>query len=337
MVHWSGGLRRCGRGFHALRQFLQRHLDAAFVRDLFQVRPVFGRDGSVGECPCADSHLADAQIASGEGGIHSVFAAEVLQELLVIHNGGTLSSVARHGNMICSVASHIVSSMDDHDLDSPGGRLKWARKQAGFETATDFAKRYGYNPTSYRAYENNQNGFSKQAHELADHLNIPARWLLRGGDLEGGGAAAEDSFTQQAKEMGLSLIPELELGYSMGGGSVFADYQRRGFVPFQRDWLRGFMRGTFADLFVARGSGDSMTPTLLDGDIVLIDTAQKRIDQQDRIWALSYGDLGMIKRVRRLPGGSYRIMSDNPAVSPIDATDEEMHVVGRVVWIGRTM
>src|SRR3546814_1172822 len=29
-----------------------------------------------------------------------------------------------------------------------------------------------------------------------------------------------------------------------------------------------------------------------------------------RIWALAYGDLGMIKRVRRLPGGTYRLRSD---------------------------
>src|SRR3546814_6951458 len=78
-----------------------------------------------------------------------------------------------------------------------------------------------------------------------------------------------------------------------------------------------------------------MTPTLLDGDIVLIDTAQKDIGQQDRIWALAYGDLGMIKRVRRLPGGTYRLMSDNPAISDIEAADGEMHVVGRVVYIGR--
>ena len=90
-------------------------------------------------------------------------------------------------------------------------------------------------------------------------------------------------------------------------------------------------------MFVARGEGDSMMPTLLDGDIVLIDTAQKQITQQDRIWALSYGDLGMIKRVRRLPNGVYRITSDNEVVEPIEVADEEMHVVGRVIWIGRSM
>lgn len=226
-------------------------------------------------------------------------------------------------------------AMDDPDLDSPGGRLKWARSQSGFDTAADFAKRYGYNPTSYRAYENNQNGFSKLAHEFGDKLGVPGRWLLEGGDLEraDNGTPSE----AQAREMGLALIPELELGYSMGGGSIFNDYRQTGFVPFQREWLRAFMRGTFADMFVARGEGDSMMPTLLDGDIVLIDTAQRTIDKQDRIWALSYGDLGMIKRIRRLPNGIYRITSDNPVVEAIEVADDEMHVVGRVVWVGRTM
>lgn len=226
--------------------------------------------------------------------------------------------------------------MDSDQLDTPGKRLRWAREQAGFASAKDFSSRYGENPTSYRAYENDQNGYAKKAYDFADRLGVSAKWLLHGGEQER--AQGQEIATEKlAKELGLSLVPELELGYSMGGGSVFTDYRQRGIVPFQRDWLRGFMRGTFADLFVARGEGDSMTPTLLDGDIVLIDTAQKSIMSQDRIWALSYGDLGMIKRVRRLPGGTYRIMSDNPSVEPIEASDGEMHVVGRVVWIGRTM
>jgi phage repressor protein C with HTH and peptisase S24 domain len=239
--------------------------------------------------------------------------------------------------MICSATLCNVVPMEEIDLDSPGGRLKHARMQAGYEEAADFAKRVGMKAVTYRAYENNQNGFARHVETFADALGVPARWLTLGGDLERdtGGSAGE--LEMQAKAMGLSLVPELELGYSMGGGSVFSDYRHTGFVPFQRDWLKSYMRGSFADLFVARGTGDSMMPTLLDGDIVLIDTAQKRIDQQDRIWALSYGDLGMIKRVRRLPGGTYRIMSDNPAVEPLEATDEEMYVVGRVVWIGRTM
>jgi phage repressor protein C with HTH and peptisase S24 domain len=121
----------------------------------------------------------------------------------------------------------------------------------------------------------------------------------------------------------------------MGGGAVFSDYEHVGTVPFARDWLRRKMKGSFGDLFVAEGRGDSMQPTMLNGDTVLIDTAQKNIREQDLIWALSYGDLGMIKRVRRLPSGGFLVLSDNQAVAPFEAHDGEMHVVGRVIWIGR--
>lgn len=45
----------------------------------------------------------------------------------------------------------------------------------------------------------------------------------------------------------------------------------------------------------------------------------------------------MIKRVRRTPQGSYLLMSDNPTISPIEAVDGELAVLGRVIWIGRRM
>lgn len=240
--------------------------------------------------------------------------------------------------MIYSVAMCDSARMDDSQ-DAQAKRLKLARESAGYKTATDFAKAMQINPVTYRAYETGQNSYVKLAHQFAGRLRVSGKWLIEG-DPEDQAALAEEQrpdsdLETAAKALGLTLVPQLELGYSMGGGSVFTEYRHTGFVPFHRDWLAAFAKGAFADLFVARGDGDSMQPTLLDGDIVLIDTAQKRIEQQDRIWAISYGDLGMIKRVRRLPSGSYRIMSDNPTVPPIDAVDDEMHVVGRVVWIGR--
>lgn len=228
--------------------------------------------------------------------------------------------------------------MRDDSIGAQGERLKKARVAAGYANAADFAKLMKIHPTTYRAYEAGQNGFAKLAYRFADKLDVPVKWLLEGGpDQRRAVEPQGDDLEQTAKELGLALVPQLELGYSMGGGSIFTDYRHTGVVPFQRDWLRGLMRGGFGDLFVARGEGDSMQPTMLDGDIVLIDTAQKDITQQDRIWAISYGDLGMIKRVRRLPGGTYRILSDNSAVEPFDAADGEMYVVGRVIWIGRRM
>lgn len=134
---------------------------------------------------------------------------------------------------------------------------------------------------------------------------------------------------------GTVLIPQLDIGFSMGGGTVFEDYAQTALIPFPREWLRPMIGGTFGDLFVARGEGDSMMPTILDGDVVIIDTAQKTILKQDRLWCLSYGDLGMIKRVRVQPDGGILVISDNPAVENYTAYDGEVHTIGRVIWIGR--
>lgn len=297
---------------------------------------MLGRD-AVAAAPLANVDALDAEILgdrrrASKLGDQRVMIGEGL------HSGATLQHVARKRNMICSAPLCKEASMIDDSLEAQGARLKKARLAAGYSSASDFAKAMHLLPVTYRAYENGQNSYAKFAHQFAGRLRVSARWLLEGGDDgEKAEERPESDLEASAKELGLALVPQLELGYSMGGGSVFHDYRHTGFMPFHRDWLKGIMRGAFADLFVARGEGDSMTPTMLDGDIVLIDTSQKRIEQQDRIWALSYGDLGMIKRVRRLPSGTYRILSDNPAIPPIDAADEEMHVVGRVIYIGRRM
>lgn len=133
------------------------------------------------------------------------------------------------------------------------------------------------------------------------------------------------------------MIAEADIAYSMGGGSVIEDHAESRMVPFRRDWLSRLTRGGPADVFLTRGQGDSMMPTLLDDDDVLVNRADRSIRQQDRIWALGYGDLGMIKRVRRLPSGMFQLNSDNAAVTPVEATEDELFIVGRVIWIGRSV
>lgn len=150
-----------------------------------------------------------------------------------------------------------------------------------------------------------------------------------------GGERGPASIAEFAQAQGIAMVEEVDLALGMGGGTTNDAPESMGLVPFKLDWLRGLHAGALESLRVVRGRGDSMQPTIHDGDTVLIDLAQKRIDDQDRIWAVYWGDLGMIKRVRQTPRGSYMLLSDNPVVSPIEAVDGEMHVMGRVVWIGR--
>ena len=147
------------------------------------------------------------------------------------------------------------------------------------------------------------------------------------------------SLQDMAEEQGWALIEEVDL--SLGMGATFLDPdlvpESRGLVPFKVDWLRDIFRGPISHLKVVRGSGDSMEPTIRDGDFVLIDTSRQRLSEQDVIWAVSYGDLGMIRRLRQLPSGGVSLMPDNQNVRPIEAYDGEMHIMGRVIWIGRRM
>lgn len=189
-------------------------------------------------------------------------------------------------------------------------------------------------PTINALIKGNATG-SKHLHRIAAELETSPAYLAGETDDPTPVAPRVSAMEALADEMDLAFLPELDIGYSMGGGTILESYEQKGVVPFSRAWLRSLMTGNVGDLFVARGDGDSMEPTLKDGDIVLIDTAQQTIRHQDRIWAVAYGDLGMIKRVRRTPAGSYLLMSDNSTIPPIECHDDEMHVIGRVCWIGR--
>lgn len=138
-----------------------------------------------------------------------------------------------------------------------------------------------------------------------------------------------------AAEHGIVFLEELDLALGMGATFLDGTAEVRGIVPFKQDWLSGIFSGSMQHLKVVRGKGDSMQPTIMDGDLVIVDMSQRRIDDQDRIWAVAYGDFGMIRRIRVTHRGSWLLMPDNAVVRPDEVSDGEAHIMGRVIWIGR--
>lgn len=130
-------------------------------------------------------------------------------------------------------------------------------------------------------------------------------------------------------------IQEWDVAYGMGGGT-YLDLPVKGQGHrFSRSWLRAYTHAPPERVFLARGTGDSMAPTILDSDALVIDTSDNRVQIADKIWAAVYGTTGIVKRLRPMPDGSVKILSDNPSVPPETAYDGEMSVVGRVVAIIR--
>lgn len=218
---------------------------------------------------------------------------------------------------------------------SIGDRIKERLSELGISQA-ELARRVKVSQPTINALINGNNQGSKHLHVIASELETSPAWLAGETDDMTPHSPRQSAIEALADELDLAMVPEFDIGYAMGGGNTLSErFEQTGVVPFARAWLRPMIGGTIGDLFVARGDGDSMEPTLRDGDIVLIDSAQRRVKSQDRIWAVIYGELGMIKRVRRTPGGSYLLLSDNPNVPPVECFDGEMNVIGRVCWIGR--
>lgn len=156
---------------------------------------------------------------------------------------------------------------------------------------------------------------------------------------EGGSDYRRDEVTSlsaadHAREIDAVLVPHYGSWLSMGGGTVVSEPAILEYFSFSRSWLRGRIRGMPEDVVLLNGEGDSMEPTIRDGDVLLVDRSQRNV-QSDKIYAIAVGDTGMVKRLRKERGGGYTILSDNSLVPPDHANDGEMEVLGRVIWIGR--
>jgi phage repressor protein C with HTH and peptisase S24 domain len=103
-------------------------------------------------------------------------------------------------------------------------------------------------------------------------------------------------------------------------------------VAFCRSWLgrNGF---DAKQLTAASMHGNSMEPTIRNGDNLLIDISSKDVQDGD-IYAIRDGERLLIKRLQRQLGGHVRMISDNALYPMIEAPLAEVDVVGRVVWRG---
>ena len=112
-----------------------------------------------------------------------------------------------------------------------------------------------------------------------------------------------------------------------------------GFLAFQASWLA--KKGINPDCArVLTAKGDSMEPTIRDGDVLLVDTSIDSLINHG-IYVLVYAGLVLVKRVTKRMDGSVLIRSDNreaydDEIVAADAT-HDLIIAGRVMWFGRTM
>lgn len=136
---------------------------------------------------------------------------------------------------------------------------------------------------------------------------------------------------------GFRLVPRLDVGASAGPGALAESERMTDSLAFRGEWLRRVASGSLDALSVIKVSGDSMLPTLSDGDEILVDAADGAARLRDGIYVLRADGALMVKRIAMNPAGhGFTVSSDNPAYPPWTGLDpDSIAIIGRVVWMGR--
>lgn len=146
----------------------------------------------------------------------------------------------------------------------------------------------------------------------------------------------------QVKTRGETRAPEASEGiYSSRQAAARSASARMGLqgprfvehVSLQPEWVQRVLNVDPRATALVEVVGDSMSPAIDEGDVVLVDLREVRF-RHDGIYVLRTGNDLAVKRLQRQPDGSILIRSDNPAYESNTVKAEELALLGRVVWIG---
>ena len=210
------------------------------------------------------------------------------------------------------------------------------RSVIGDESVRNFAKRAGIPPSSLQHVLEGGKPNVEKLVAIADAGGVSVDWLATGrGEAAAGGFAEDQAAYSDQADSEFVGVPRYAVRLSAGAGAVEGRIRVIDHIPFTERFLRRKLGRSNADgLAIVEVAGDSMEPTIGNGDLVMID--MNDCDVVDGLFALVIEDTLVVKRVRRLAEG-LEIYSDNHALYPPlrfgRADLEHLHVIGRVRWI----
>lgn len=219
-----------------------------------------------------------------------------------------------------------------------GKNIKHHRDRLGL-TLEQLSDRSGVDLGTIHALEARDSSRSKFATAIARGLGMTVEQLESGAQ----NPAAEEPVEPQRPD--LFVVPIFDARASMGLGAPQPDHETVvDHMRLTKDWVRAHLPAISSpsNLSVLSAFGDSMSPTLSDGDIMLVDRGVNDL-KIDAVYVLALNDELYVKRIqRRITDGAIIIKSDNALYDPVVVTNGEkagLRVLGRVVWAwnGRKM
>jgi phage repressor protein C with HTH and peptisase S24 domain len=177
-----------------------------------------------------------------------------------------------------------------------------------------------------------ENGYSNSTtalHRIAKRLKVRIEWL------ESGKLPMEEDVSSGMDSAWTDVLG-VKQAAALGDGAVPDEYAETHKLKFRAESLA--KKHLKPDrLAVIYGKGDSMYPTIKDGDAILVDL-DDREPRDEKLFVITYGRDLFAKRLVKL-GGKWFIDSDNKADPkwrrpvPVDET-RGFEIHGRVRWIG---
>ena len=166
--------------------------------------------------------------------------------------------------------------------------------------------------------------------EISELTGVTVQWLITGEEQEAKPPVSSSSF---------AFLPFYEdVEAAAGSGAAVISDAAHSVIGFARDLLResGASPQTCT---VIRAVGDSMSPTIPDGALLVVDHSQREIVANGSIMVIGVDDDLLVKRIRRRFDGSVELISDNSIYAPETlgpAALQQLRVIGRVVYFCRT-
>lgn len=172
--------------------------------------------------------------------------------------------------------------------------------------------------------------------EFASALNM--NWLLYGE----GPVWRDESAAESPVRSSPAAEPEVPYykSVSPGNGNEIRPEKGAGltWIALPAAFITEELDANPEELFLMRASGDGMEPTIRDREFVLVRKSAPR-PYGGRIYLVRIDRSLLLKRIHEKPDNRLLLMSDNRRYEhlELEASDNSIDIIGRVVWHGRAL
>jgi len=208
-------------------------------------------------------------------------------------------------------------------------------------TQEELAERIGRSLSTVRNWEKGRTTPSRgDLILIARATGARLEWLLTGegpSGLESEPGPKASAASVDTTDDDVVLVPLVTARAEAGRGELILDTGVESFIAYGKASLRSEIGFLPHRLIALRVTGDSMTPTLVPGDIAIVALDDVELIQGG-VYVLRFHDVLMIKRLREANGQKLVLTSDNGAYPPLvfrrdEASQLDIQIVGRVVKV----